>query len=135
MNTAMQRITSFVLVLFVALVSAPLVSVANDNAILDGFVAREYESTTGVTLPIVSLLHAPPNATRSCRRVNVVGQSLGGYGAWDFVARHPGLLVAALRTVSSSVRYTEYSNVGHDVWTRAFRERDLQEWMFAQRRR
>lgn len=44
------------------------------------------------------------------------------------------VLFAALRTVSSSVRYTEYSNVGHDVWTRAFRERDL-EWMFAQRRR
>jgi hypothetical protein len=44
-------------------------------------------------------------------------------------------IVAALRTVNSSVKYAEYPDVGHDVWTRAFRERDLLEWMFAQRRR
>ncbi|WP_161965759.1 hypothetical protein [Steroidobacter cummioxidans] len=43
-------------------------------------------------------------------------------------------MVAALRTVNSSVRYTEYPDVGHDVWTRAFAELDLPEWMFAQRR-
>jgi predicted peptidase len=44
-------------------------------------------------------------------------------------------MVDALRTVNSSVRYTEYPDVGHDVWTRAFTERDLPEWLFAQRRR
>ncbi len=261
MNMAMHRTPSYVLVLFVALVSAPLASGANDNAILDGFVAREYQSATGVKLPyrlfaprsakrdqelpLILYLHGrggagtdnrkqisggnalgthlwiepgaqdrhpafvlapqiPESSTwhstsdtplphvaallalldelRSelridARRVYVVGQSLGGYGAWDFIARHPGLfaaavplcgggdarrilsarsvavwafhgakdatvpvsrsreMVAALRTVNSSVRYTEYPNVGHDVWTRAFRERDLPEWMFAQRRR
>ena len=30
-------------------------------------------------------------------------------------------IVAALRTVNSSVRYTEYPDVGHDLWTRALR--------------
>jgi predicted peptidase len=111
------------------------------------------------------------------RRVYVVGQSLGGYGAWDIIARYPGVfaaavplcgggdtkhilsarnvavwafhgakdatvpvvrsreIVAALRTVNSSVRYTEYPNVGHAVWTHAFRERGLPEWLFAQRQR
>ncbi|MET0656833.1 MAG: dienelactone hydrolase family protein [Steroidobacteraceae bacterium] len=44
-------------------------------------------------------------------------------------------MVAALRTVNSSVRYTEYPDVGHDVWTRAFAEPELAEWLFAQRRR
>ena len=111
------------------------------------------------------------------RRIYLVGQSLGGYGAWDLIARYPEVFAAAvplcgggdpkrigtakevpvwafhgakdktvlvarsremvdaLRAVNSSVRYTEYPNVGHDVWTRAFRERDLAEWLFAQRRR
>jgi predicted peptidase len=109
-------------------------------------------------------------------RIYVVGQSLGGYGAWDFIARHPDTfaaaiplcgggdpkrilsardvavwafhgakdttvlasrsreMVAALRAVSSSVRYTEYPDVAHNVWTRAFTEPDLPEWLFAQRR-
>jgi predicted peptidase len=109
-------------------------------------------------------------------RVYVVGQSLGGYGVWDLIARYPDLfaaavplcgggdtkriltarnvavwafhgakdatvpvsrsreMVAALRTVSSLVAYTEYPDVAHDVWTRAFSERELPEWMFAQRR-
>lgn len=150
------------LALFVSLLSAPLSSFADDNEILDGFVAREYQSGTEVKLPY---------------RLYVVGQSLGGFGAWDLIARHPDVfaaavplcgggdtklilsardvavwafhgakdatvlasrsreMVAALRTVNSSVRYTEYPEVGHDVWTRAFAERDLPEWMFAQRRR
>ena len=110
-------------------------------------------------------------------RIYVVGQSLGGYGVWDLIARYPDLfaaavplcgggdttrilsardvavwafhgakdatipasrsreMVAALQTVSSLVRYTEYPDVAHDVWTRAFRERELPDWMFAQRRR
>lgn len=255
------RSAAIILLLFVALVSAPPASVANDAAIADSFVAREYRSATGVKLPY--RLFAPPSAKQGqelplilylhgsggagtdnrkqisggnrlgthtwtepgaqerhpafvlapqiperstwhstsdqpslhvaalfellnelrtelridARRIYVVGQSLGGYGAWDFIARHPDLfaaaiplcgggdakrilaarhvavwafhgakdrtvpvsrsreMVAALRPVNSSVRYTEYPNVGHDVWTHAFRERDLPEWMFAQRKR
>lgn len=111
------------------------------------------------------------------RRIYVVGQSLGGFGTWDLIARHPDIFAAAvplcgggdpkrilsardvavwafhgakdgtvpvsrsremlavLRTVNSSVRYTEYPDVGHDVWNRAFTEPDLPEWLFAQRRR
>jgi predicted peptidase len=44
------------------------------------------------------------------------------------------VLVAALRAAGSSVKYTEYPDVGHDVWTRAFAERDLPAWLFAQKR-
>lgn len=255
----MQRNLSIVVALLVTLVSAPLASFAGDNAILDGFVAREFQSATGVKLPyrlyapgaakrdqelpLILYLHgsggagtdnrkqisggnvlgthlwiepamqerhpafvlAPqiPETTRwhssgdeslphvaallellnelrselriDPRRVYVIGQSLGGFGAWDLIAKHPEIfaaavplcgggdtkrillarnvavwafhgakdptvlashsreMVAALRTVNSSVRYTEYPDVGHNVWARAFRERDLPAWMFAQR--
>jgi predicted peptidase len=257
----MQRILLVVTALFVALTSAPLASFASDNAALDGFVAREYQSARGVKLPyrlyvpaatedeeplpLILYLHgsggagtdnrkqisggnaqgthiwiepalqarhpafvlAPqiPETSRwhstsdellprvaalfelldrlrseqhiDARRIYVVGQSLGGFGAWDFIGKFPHIFAAAvplcgggdpkrilsardvavwafhgakdatvqvsrsremvdaLRTVNSTVRYTEYPDVGHDVWTRAFSERDLPEWMFAQRRR
>ena len=42
-------------------------------------------------------------------------------------------LVAALRKFNPSVKYSEYPDVGHDVWMRAFAERDVPEWLFAQR--
>jgi predicted peptidase len=109
-------------------------------------------------------------------RIYVIGQSLGGMGVWDLIARYPDLfaaavplcgggdskrilsarnvavwafhgakdatipatrsreMVAALRTVNPLVRYTEYPDVRHDVWSRAFRESELPEWLFAQRR-
>ena len=257
----MTRIPPIVLALLVALICAPLAGRANDSANLDGFVAREYESTAGVKLPyrlyspmsakrdaalplilylhgsggagtdnrkqisggnalgthvwtepgaqerhptfvlapqipehsrwhsssdepaphvaaLLELLHELQSELRiDAGRIYVVGQSLGGFGVWDLISKHPDLFAAAvplcgggaprrvlsarnvpvwafhgakdatvlasrsremvdaLRTVNSSVRYTEYSDVGHAVWTRAFVEPDLPEWMFAQRRR
>lgn len=109
-------------------------------------------------------------------RVYLVGQSLGGYGTWDLIAKRPDVFaaavplcgggdparipaargvpiwafhgardqavpvtfsrdtVAALRAVGSSVKYTEYADTGHDVWTRAFAEPELPIWLFSQRR-
>jgi predicted peptidase len=43
-------------------------------------------------------------------------------------------LVSALRAAGSAVKYTEYPDAGHNVWTLAFAERELPEWLFAQRR-
>ena len=110
-------------------------------------------------------------------RVYVTGQSLGGYGTWDFISRHPDVfaaavplcgggdpsrigaartlpiwafhggqdpvvpvteskaMIAALRRAGSQVKYTEYPDVGHDVWTRAYADPDLANWLFSQRRR
>jgi predicted peptidase len=109
-------------------------------------------------------------------RIYVTGQSMGGYGTWDLIARRPDLfaaavplcgggdasrigairklpvwafhgaddpvvpvtesrdIVAALRRAGSPVKYTEYPEVGHDVWTRAYAERELADWLFSQRR-
>jgi len=109
-------------------------------------------------------------------RIYVMGQSLGGRGAWDLVSKRPNVfaaavplcgdgnaqrvraarhvaiwafhgakdpvvpvsgsreLVAALKSVGSPVKYTEYADVEHDVWTRAFAEPELPDWLFAQKR-
>lgn len=108
-------------------------------------------------------------------RIYVMGQSLGGRGAWDLVSKRPRVfaaavplcgdgntqrvraarsvaiwafhgakdpvvpvagsreMVAALRAVASPIKYTEYADVEHDVWTRAFAEPELPEWLFAQK--
>ena len=44
-------------------------------------------------------------------------------------------MVAALQAAGGSVKYTEYPETGHDVWTVAFAEPALPDWLFAQRRR
>jgi hypothetical protein len=44
-------------------------------------------------------------------------------------------LVAALKPVSTRVKYTEYPDVEHDAWVRAFAEPELPDWLFAQTRK
>jgi predicted peptidase len=43
-------------------------------------------------------------------------------------------LVAALQRAGSPVKYTEYPDVEHNVWTRAYVDPQLHEWLFRQRR-
>jgi predicted peptidase len=43
-------------------------------------------------------------------------------------------MVAALRRLGSSIRYTEYSELGHDTLSRAYAEPELIAWLLAQRR-
>ena len=40
----------------------------------------------------------------------------------------------ALEAVRADVRYTEYPEVGHNSWDRAYGESELWRWLFAQRR-
>lgn len=42
--------------------------------------------------------------------------------------------VAAFQAAGGAIKYTEYSDIGHEVWTRAFAEPELPAWLFAQRR-
>jgi predicted peptidase len=58
------------------------------------------------------------------------------HGAKDEVVPVSGSrnLVTALKRAGSPVKYTEYPDVGHNVWTRAYVEPDLAEWLFSQRR-
>ena len=43
-------------------------------------------------------------------------------------------MIAAVRQAGGHPRYTEYRGAGHDVWTRAFAEPELLDWVFAQHR-
>ena len=43
-------------------------------------------------------------------------------------------MVAALKSAGGVVKYTEYPDLSHDIWARAFAEPELPEWLFAQRR-
>ena len=58
------------------------------------------------------------------------------HGALDSVApvENSREMVAALRALGSPVRYTEYADVGHESWNRAYAEPELFRWLFAQRR-
>jgi predicted peptidase len=42
-------------------------------------------------------------------------------------------MVDALRAAGASVRYTEYANVRHNSWDRAYAEPELMPWLLAQR--
>ena len=41
-------------------------------------------------------------------------------------------MVAALKAAGSSVKFTEYPGVGHNSWEKAYAEKDLTDWLFAQ---
>jgi predicted peptidase len=41
-------------------------------------------------------------------------------------------MIEAIRKAGGHPRYTEYQGAGHDVWTRAFAEPELADWLFAQ---
>lgn len=43
-------------------------------------------------------------------------------------------MVAALKAAGGVVKYTEYPDLAHDIWTRVFAEPELAGWLFAQRR-
>jgi predicted peptidase len=43
-------------------------------------------------------------------------------------------MIAAIKNLGGVPRYTEYKGVDHDVWTPAFKEPGLVDWLFAQHR-
>jgi hypothetical protein len=43
-------------------------------------------------------------------------------------------MVENLRALGSPVRYTEYPDVGHESWNRAYAEPELFPWLLAQKR-
>jgi predicted peptidase len=111
------------------------------------------------------------------KRVYVIGYSMGGEGAFDFLTRRPDLFAAAipicsvadtarasliyqipiwafhgdqddvndvrysrlmidaLKKYKGSPIYTEYPGMKHNIWSKAYNEPGLFEWLFSQKRR
>ena len=76
----------------------------------------------------------PGNLTQAARAATVPIWIF--QGATDDFGRVPGsrALVAALKQAGGHPRYTEYPNVGHEIWTRVFAEPEIVLWLFAQSR-
>lgn len=106
-------------------------------------------------------------------RVYIMGQSLGGIGVWDIIAKRPEIfaagvpvcgvgnterivnardvalwafhgamdttvpvagsreMVTSLEAAKGNIRYTEYPDVGHNSWERAFADPELPQWLFS----
>jgi predicted peptidase len=43
-------------------------------------------------------------------------------------------MVTALQAAGAKVKYTEYADLGHEIWTRAYAEPGLLAWLFAQKK-
>src|SRR5207244_7702516 len=111
------------------------------------------------------------------KRLYITGLSMGGYGTWDLISRHPELfaaaapicgggdedqaekiaklpiwifhgakdqavpversrnMVTALKKAGGEPKYTEYPDVGHDSWVRAYKDPELFAWLFAQKKK
>jgi predicted peptidase len=43
-------------------------------------------------------------------------------------------MIASLKAVGATPRYTEYPQTGHNSWTATYANREMYAWLFAQRR-
>jgi predicted peptidase len=67
---------------------------------------------------------------------------MAGTALWVFHGNKDGAvpvarsrsIVAALKQAGADVKYTEYDGAGHDVWSRAYLEPGLVEWLFSKSR-
>jgi predicted peptidase len=74
-----------------------------------------------------------PKRVAAARGVKV-WEFQGGKDATVFV-EGSRTIVAALRAAGGTVKYTEYPDVGHEVWEHAFKEPDVAAWLYAQTRK
>jgi predicted peptidase len=43
-------------------------------------------------------------------------------------------MVEALRKAGGDPKYTEYPDMGHDAWVKAYRDAEMFKWLFSQKR-
>jgi predicted peptidase len=136
---------------------------------------KEPTEATGLTLELAEAL--PKEFRIDPKRIYITGLSMGGFGTWDVLARHPdrfaaaipicggGIedtapafakvpiwvfhgtidpevevelsrkMVEALRKAGGKPGFTEYPDAEHDSWTRTYRNPDVLDWLFAQKKK
>lgn len=88
---------------------------------------------------IVSICGGSP--LTSGDRFAPIAEKVGKTPAWIFHGADDKIvqvsesrsMVAALKANGGSVKYSEYPNVGHNVWLNALNEKDLLPWILAQK--
>ena len=88
---------------------------------------------------LVSICGGSP--LRSGNRFSEIAKKIGKTPAWVFHGAADQVvqvsesrnLVAAIRENNGQVKYTEYPNVGHNVWLNALGEKDLLAWLLSQK--
>jgi predicted peptidase len=110
-------------------------------------------------------------------RLYITGLSMGGYGTWDIITRHPDVfaaavpicgggdpskaeriaklpiwvfhggkdslvpparsreMVEAIKKAGGEPKYTEYPDVGHNSWVKAYEDADMHAWLFEQKKK
>jgi predicted peptidase len=134
----------------------------------------EPTESTGLTLELAEAI--AKEFRIDPKRIYLTGLSMGGFGTWDILARHPdhfaaaiaicggGIpdtaasfakvpiwvfhgavdpevevqlsrnMVDALRKAGAKPGYTEYPGVGHECWDMTYRNPDVLDWLFAQKK-
>jgi hypothetical protein len=44
-------------------------------------------------------------------------------------------MVEAIKKAGGEAKYTEYPDVGHNSWVKAYQDADMMAWLFAQKRK
>jgi predicted peptidase len=136
--------------------------------------SKDPTEPTGLVLELLDAL--PGEFHIDPKRVYLTGLSMGGFGTWDILGRHPDRFAAAIpicgggleesvpafakvplwvfhgaidplvkpeysRRLVNTIRkaggkpgFTEYPGVGHDSWTQTYRDPDVLDWLFAQKK-
>ena len=72
------------------------------------------------------------NPARAARLVNLPLWAFHGDADISIPVAGSRQMIAAVQKAGGHPRYTEYKGVGHDIWSRAFAEPGLVDWLFAQ---
>jgi predicted peptidase len=135
----------------------------------------EPTEATGLTLELMDSISKEFRIDQ--KRLYLTGLSMGGFGTWDILARHPNRFAAAipicgggieetvpsfakvpiwvfhggsdpevevqlsrhmvdaLRKAGAKPGFTEYPGVGHECWDQTYRNPDVLDWLFAQKKK
>lgn len=152
---------------------------ANSQWVLVPWSAEQHTQPERPSEPLAAALAAVAELEKEFNidssRFYITGLSMGGYGTWDAIQRHPerfaaavpvcgggdekagdrltkipvwafhGALdtavkpersrkmIAAIKAAGGDPKYTEYEDVAHDSWVRAYSDPEMMKWMFAQK--
>ena len=129
--------------------TTPEVQAAHPAFVLAPQAQRDWTVEFQTVLELLNSVEQEFNIDKT--RIYIAGQSMGWGDAtranviahipiWAFhgeadptvPAARSRVMIEAIRKAGGSPLYTEYKGVGHEVWLKAFQEKGLVEWLFAQ---